>query len=47
MGSNIIQGLHLYDECIVGAGSVVIQDVEAGETVIGIPAKRIKEKIQD
>ena len=47
MGSNIIQGLHLYDECIVGACSVVIQDVEAGETVIGIPAKRIKEKIQD
>jgi UDP-perosamine 4-acetyltransferase len=38
-GSTIIQGIHISDHCIVAAGSVVTQNVPAGATVMGIPAR--------
>jgi sugar O-acyltransferase (sialic acid O-acetyltransferase NeuD family) len=37
----ILKGIKVGEGATVGAGSVVIQDVPAGATVFGIPAKRI------
>lgn len=42
MGTRIIQGITLGDDVITGAGSVIVKDVDAGCTVAGVPAKRIK-----
>ena len=43
MGCTIMTGVReIGDYAIVGAGSVVIKDVEPGATVVGVPAKRIK-----
>lgn len=41
-GSNIIQRKTIGDNCIVGAGSVVVKDVPPNCTVVGIPAQPIK-----
>ena len=43
MGSTIITGVkNIAENAIIGAGSVVIKDVEEGATVVGVPARRIK-----
>ena len=42
MGANIIQGLHIKDNVVIGAGAVVVSDIACGQTVVGIPAKPIK-----
>ncbi len=43
MGCTIMTGIsEIGDHAIVGAGSVVIKDVESGATVVGVPARRIK-----
>lgn len=43
MGCTIMTGIReIGDNVVVGAGSVVIRDVEAGATVAGVPARRIK-----
>ena len=43
MGCTIMTGVReIGDYAIVGAGSVVIKDVEPGATVVGVPAKRMK-----
>jgi sugar O-acyltransferase (sialic acid O-acetyltransferase NeuD family) len=43
MGSTIMTGIRsIGSNAIIGAGSVVIIDVEADATVVGVPARRIK-----
>lgn len=41
-GTQIIQGKNIDENVIVGAGSVVVKDIEANKTVVGVPAKVIK-----
>lgn len=41
-GAIILPGITIADYAIIGAGAVVIQDVVAGATVVGNPAKLIK-----
>lgn len=41
-GTQIIQGKNIDESVIVGAGSVVVKDIEANKTVVGVPAKVIK-----
>ena len=41
-GTNIIQGLHIGKNSIVGAGSVVIRDIQDNCTVVGNPGRIIK-----
>lgn len=40
-GALILPGVTIGDDAIVGAGSVVTRDVEAGATVVGNPARRV------
>lgn len=42
LGSNVIQCLSIGEHAIVGAGAVVIRDVPAHATVVGVPARVIK-----
>lgn len=41
-GSTIIQGIKIAAHCIIGAGSVVTRDIPEVSTVMGIPARVIK-----
>ena len=45
IGANavVLEGVHLYKGSVVGAGAVVIKDVLKNQTVVGVPAKVIKE----
>ncbi|MDY6876673.1 MAG: acetyltransferase [Chloroflexota bacterium] len=43
-GATILQYLSIGNGAIVGAGAVVTKDVEAGSTVIGVPARPITSK---
>jgi sugar O-acyltransferase (sialic acid O-acetyltransferase NeuD family) len=45
-GANIIEKLEIGEWSTVGAGSVVTRDVIANTTVVGVPAKAIKEREQ-
>lgn len=45
MNASIIQGLHIGEHVTVGAGAVVIRDVEDECTVVGVPARKVKGKI--
>nr|WP_200997813.1 acetyltransferase [Pseudomonas cichorii] len=40
-GATMIPGIHVGEKAIIGAGSVVVRSVSPGQTVLGIPAKRI------
>lgn len=42
-GATIIQGVKLGIHCVVAAGAVVIRDVPDGATVMGVPAKVVKQ----
>jgi len=42
-GAKILGGLRIGDRATVGANSVVVEPVEAGSTVVGIPARRVAE----
>lgn len=42
IGARVIPGITIGDRAIVGAGAVVVQDVPAGITVVGAPARPIK-----
>lgn len=45
IGSTIMTGLHtLGQDCLIGAGAVVIKDVPDGAVMAGVPAKTIKFK---
>ena len=42
-GATILPGVHIGEGAIVGAGSLVLCDVEAYSIVAGVPAKKIRE----
>jgi acetyltransferase-like isoleucine patch superfamily enzyme len=44
IGSCVIQGRSIGARATVGAGSVVIRDVEEGVTVVGNPARRLRDE---
>jgi acetyltransferase-like isoleucine patch superfamily enzyme len=44
-GATILGGLTVGEQAIVGAGAVVTQDVPAGATVAGIPARALSRQI--
>lgn len=44
VGARIIPGITIGDDAIVGAGAVVIRDVPARATVVGVPARPIRER---
>jgi serine O-acetyltransferase len=47
-GSKILGGIHIGDNVTVGANSVVVNSVDAGCTVVGIPARKIsRERLHD
>ncbi len=39
-GAQIIQGIHIHKETIIGAGSVVIRDITEPGTYVGVPARK-------
>ncbi|HTE30247.1 MAG TPA: acetyltransferase [Chryseolinea sp.] len=41
-GTTILNRLNLGARCKIGMGSVVIRDIESGDVVAGVPARRIK-----
>ena len=41
-GTQIIQGKDIGEYSIIGAGSVVVRDIESNRTAVGVPAKVIK-----
>ena len=41
-GSTVIQGKKIGKESIIGAGAVVVNDIESFSTAVGVPAKVIK-----
>lgn len=41
-GSTIIQGKSVGKGAVIGAGAVVVEDIPAGATAVGVPAKVIK-----
>lgn len=43
IGATVIQNLKIGYDAIVGAGAVVIQDVAAMTTVVGVPARPVKD----
>tara|TARA_B100001250_G_scaffold387433_1_gene384826 strand:+ start:338 stop:994 length:657 start_codon:yes stop_codon:yes gene_type:complete len=42
-GSTVIPGVNIGNDVIVGAGAVVLHDIPDGKTVVGVPAKEIKD----
>lgn len=40
----ILEGLHIGDDAHIGAGSIVLKDVAAGEQVFGVPARNLPRK---
>lgn len=44
IGARIIPGITIGEDAVVGAGAVVIRDVPAGTTVVGVPARPIRER---
>jgi serine O-acetyltransferase len=45
-GAKILGKVYLGDDVNIGANAVVLQDVPAGETAVGIPAKILKPKAE-
>ena len=42
IGASILQMITLGDDVLVGAGSVVVNNIPAGSAVVGVPAKELK-----
>jgi sugar O-acyltransferase (sialic acid O-acetyltransferase NeuD family) len=42
IGCTILQKVQLGDGCVVGAGAVVLHSIATGETVVGVPARPLK-----
>jgi sugar O-acyltransferase (sialic acid O-acetyltransferase NeuD family) len=41
LGTSIIQHINIGGKAVVGAGAVVVEDVQAGNTVVGVPARPV------
>ena len=41
-GTQIIQGTKVAESCIVGAGTVIVKDIEEQGTYVGVPARKVK-----
>ena len=41
-GASIFGGIHIGDNVVIGAGTVVMKDVPSGCTVVGNPARIVK-----
>lgn len=41
-GAKVIGGIHIGDNCIIGANSVVVKDIPSNSTVVGVPGRIIK-----
>jgi len=41
LGASVLPGVRIGDRCTVGASSAVIQDLPAGATAVGVPARAI------
>lgn len=44
LNASIIQGLRLGEGAIIGAGAVVTRNVEPGATVVGVPARPVRQR---
>ena len=46
LGANVtvLKGVHIGDDTVIGAGSVVTKDIPAGAIAVGVPAQVIKSK---
>ena len=44
IGTNAVirEGVKIVDNCIIGAGAVVLKDIIESGTYVGLPAKKIK-----
>ena len=40
-GSKVIQGVHITEDCIFGAGAVIVDDIVNKGTYVGVPVKKI------
>ena len=43
IGACIKNNISVAKKCIIGAGAVVLKDIEESGTYVGVPAKRIRE----
>ena len=43
-GATVLDGVELGARCVVGAGAVVTRSFPAGTTVVGVPAKAVRER---
>ena len=43
IGTNVRQMINIGADVLIGAGSVVVKDIPSGQTVIGVPAKALKQ----
>jgi serine O-acetyltransferase len=43
-GARVLGGIHIASGAVIGANAVVIDDVPAGATVVGIPARPVRRK---
>ncbi|MDD5053436.1 MAG: DapH/DapD/GlmU-related protein [Sulfuricurvum sp.] len=44
LGAQIKDGISIGSDCTIGMGAVVLEDVPAGSTVVGNPARKIKQE---
>ena len=40
----MIEGLHITDEVIMGAGSTVFEDINEAGTYVGVPVRRVNDE---
>ncbi|MBU3090467.1 hypothetical protein KPL42_18695, partial [Clostridium gasigenes] len=40
-GAVVIEGIKVGDNCLIGAGSVIIRDVESNSKICGNPGRKI------
>lgn len=45
VNASVLPGIEIRERAIVGAGAVVLEDVGAGDTVAGVPAKSLRKRV--
>ena len=46
-GAIVKNNINITSECVIGAGTIVVKDINEKGTYIGVPAKKMKEKLKD